>query len=161
MNSSNLMDELAKEAILLDPRDLQGCGRMLSLLESLNHPKIESEKERLKGYLEAMIMNDLEGNASDVKGHLECRGLILGDKGTIHAIPELKGTLAGIDLSHEAAVGKIAEEEVEYLMARGLTRTEAAATIVRGFLRVDIEGLPPLLATELNRAIADSEKDVM
>jgi len=75
----------------------------------------------------------IEGNAPDVKGHLECRGLILQGKGAIHAIPELKGTLAGIDLSHEAAVGKIAEEEVEYLMARGLTRTEATATIVRGF----------------------------
>ena len=103
----------------------------------------------------------IEGNAPEVKGHLECRGLILGEQGIIHAIPELKGNLAGIDLSHEAAVGKIAEEEVEYLMARGLTRDEATATIVRGFLRVDIEGLPPLLADELNRAVAASEKEVM
>jgi len=103
----------------------------------------------------------IEGNAPDVKGHLECRGLILKEKGMIHAIPELKGNLAGIDLSHEAAVGKIAEEEVEYLMARGLTRDEATATIVRGFLRVDIEGLPPLLDAELRRAVAASEKDVM
>jgi len=103
----------------------------------------------------------IEGNAPDVKGHLECRGLILTGEGTIHAIPELKGTLAGIDLSHEAAVGKIAEEEVEYLMARGLTRNEATATIVRGFLKVDIEGLPPLLSAELQRAIEASEKDLM
>jgi Fe-S cluster assembly scaffold protein SufB len=103
----------------------------------------------------------IEGNAPDVKGHLECRGLILMGEGTIHAIPELKGTLAGIDLSHEAAVGRIAEEEVEYLMARGLTRNEATATIVRGFLRVDIEGLPPLLTAELQRAIEASEKDLM
>jgi len=103
----------------------------------------------------------IEGNAPDVKGHLECRGLILMGEGIIHAIPELKGTLAGIDLSHEAAVGKIAEEEVEYLMARGLTRSEATATIVRGFLRVDIEGLPPLLGAELQRAIETSEKDLM
>jgi Fe-S cluster assembly scaffold protein SufB len=103
----------------------------------------------------------IEGNAPEVKGHLECRGLILEEKGTIHAIPELKGTLSGIDLSHEAAVGKIAEEEVEYLMARGLTRAEATATIVRGFLRVDIEGLPPMLSTELQRAIEASEKDLM
>ncbi len=103
----------------------------------------------------------IEGNAPDVKGHLECRGLILHEKGMIHAIPELKGTLAGIDLSHEAAVGKIAEEEVEYLMARGLTRTEATATIVRGFLRVDIEGLPALLSAELQRAVEASEKEVM
>jgi Fe-S cluster assembly scaffold protein SufB len=46
-------------------------------------------------------------------------------------------------------------------MARGLTRSEATATIVRGFLRVDIEGLPPLLSAELQRAIATSEKDLM
>jgi len=103
----------------------------------------------------------IEGNALDVKGHLECRGLILMGEGIIHAIPELKGTLAGIDLSHEAAVGKIAEEEVEYLMARGLTRNEATATIVRGFLRVDIEGLPPVLGAELQRAVEASEKDLM
>ena len=103
----------------------------------------------------------IEGNAPDVKGHLECRGLILTGEGIIHAIPELKGTLAGIDLSHEAAIGKIAEEEIEYLMARGLTRSEATATIVRGFLRVDIEGLPPLLSAELQRAIEASEKDIM
>jgi len=103
----------------------------------------------------------IEGNQPEVKGHLECRGLILAGDGIIHAIPELKGTIAGIDLSHEAAVGKIAEEEVEYLMARGLTQTEAAATIVRGFLRVDIEGLPPMLNAELRRAVEASEKDLM
>jgi len=103
----------------------------------------------------------IEGNAPDVKGHLECRGLILQGEGVIHAIPELKGNLTGIDLSHEAAVGKIAEEEVEYLMARGLTRNEATATIVRGFLRVDIEGLPPLLSAELQQAVEAREKDLM
>ena len=103
----------------------------------------------------------IEGDAPEVKGHLECRGLILHSEGTIHAVPELKGNLAGIDLSHEAAVGKIAEEEVEYLMARGLTRTEATATIVRGFLRVDIKGLPPMLGAEIERAVETSEKELM
>jgi len=103
----------------------------------------------------------IEGNAPEVKGHLECHGLILQGGGKIHAIPELKGTLAGIDLYHEAAVGKIAEEEVEYLMARGLTRVEATATIVRGFLRVDIEGLPPMLDAELQRVVEASEKEAM
>jgi hypothetical protein len=102
----------------------------------------------------------IEGNAPEVKGHLECNGLILLGEGIIHAIPELKGTLAGIDLSHEAAVGKIAEEELEYLMARGLTRDEATATIVRGFLRVDIEGLPPELAAELRQAVEVSQEEL-
>jgi len=46
-------------------------------------------------------------------------------------------------------------------MARGLTRTEATATIVRGFLRVDIKGLPPMLGAEIERAVEASEKEVM
>jgi uncharacterized protein len=103
----------------------------------------------------------IEGNAPDVKGHLECRGLVLQEEGVIHAIPELKGNITGVDLSHEAAVGKIAEEEIEYLMARGLTRNEATATIVRGFLRVNIEGLPPELSAALSRTLEESEKDIM
>jgi len=103
---------------------------------------------------------DIQANVPEVKGHLECSGLILGDTGTIHAIPELVGHVAGVDLSHEAAVGKIAEEEVEYLMARGLTSDEATAMIVRGFLKVDIEGLPLELEAEIKRAIEESANEL-
>lgn len=103
----------------------------------------------------------LSGQAAECKGHLECRGLILGDKGTIHAIPELEGTVSGVDLSHEAAVGKIAEEEIEYFMARGLSRDQAVSTIVRGFLSVDIEGLPPDLAAQIQHATDLSQQDAM
>ena len=69
--------------------------------------------------------------------------------------------MPGVDLSHEAAVGKIAEEEVEYLMARGLTRDEATAAIIRGFLKVDIEGLPKMLNDELRKAVEASEKEAL
>lgn len=103
----------------------------------------------------------LVGQVAGAKGHLECRGLILSPEGTIHAIPELDATVADVELSHEAAVGKIAEEEVEYLMARGLSRDEAVAAIVRGFLRVDIEGLPSQLEDELRRAVEMSERDLL
>lgn len=103
----------------------------------------------------------LVGQVPDVKGHLECRGLILSEEGNIRAIPELDGQVAGVDLSHEAAVGKIAEEEVEYLMARGLSRSQAVAVIVRGFLSVDIKGLPPQIEAQLQRAIELSEKEIL
>lgn len=97
------------------------------------------------------------GEAPDVKGHLECRGLILADTGSILAIPELEGKVAGVDLSHEAAVGKIAEEELEYLMARGLTRDEATSTIVKGFVSVPVAGLPPFLAEQIRQAIQSAD----
>ena len=43
-------------------------------------------------------------------------------------------------------------------MSRGLSRDEATAMIVRGFLKVEIEGLPPMLEAELKKAIEDSEE---
>jgi len=101
------------------------------------------------------------GQVANVKGHLECNGLILAPQGTIRAIPELDAHVADVELSHEAAVGKIAEEEVEYLMSRGLSHNEAVSTIVRGFLSVDIEGLPPQLEAELQRAVEMSDQDFM
>ncbi len=100
----------------------------------------------------------LIGQAPEIKAHLECRGLILSPNGIIYAIPELEGQVAGVDMSHEAAVGKIAAEEVEYLMARGLDEDEAISTIVRGFLKVKIEGLPPALEEEMERAIQETGK---
>lgn len=87
------------------------------------------------------------------KGHLECKGLILG-AGHIHAIPELDTTVDGVELTHEAAVGKIAQEEIEYLMARGMDEDEATSTIVRGFLNVDIMGLPAALQKSVQDQIS-------
>jgi Fe-S cluster assembly scaffold protein SufB len=103
---------------------------------------------------------ELVGNVPGVKAHLECRGLIIKG-GSIHAIPELKGTVDGVEMSHEAAVGKIAQEEILYLMSRGLSEDEAVAAIVRGFLNVDIPGLPPQLKAEIERAVELSRKEVM
>jgi Fe-S cluster assembly scaffold protein SufB len=101
------------------------------------------------------------GEVPGVKGHLECRGLILENSGMIHAIPELEGKVEGVDLSHEAAVGKIAEEEIQYLMARGLSSDEAISVIVRGFLDVDIHGIPDQLKAEIRRIIRLGEKQIL
>jgi len=78
---------------------------------------------------------DLVGRVAGIKAHLECKGLILND-GLMQAIPELTGHVPGVEMSHEAAVGKIDQHEIEYLMARGLDEDEAISTIVRGFLNV-------------------------
>jgi Fe-S cluster assembly scaffold protein SufB len=74
--------------------------------------------------------------------------------GRVHAIPELDSCRDGVELSHEAAVGKIAQEEIEYLMARGLDEDEATSTIVRGFLNVDIMGLPAPLKKAMDEQIS-------
>lgn len=102
----------------------------------------------------------LIGEVPGVKAHLECKGLILKG-GHIHAIPELEGHAEGVEMSHEAAVGKIAQEEIMYLMSRGLTEDEAVSTIIQGFLNLDIPDLPPQLKAEIDKAIEASDKDAM
>lgn len=103
---------------------------------------------------------DLVGKVAGIKAHLECKGLILND-GLMQAIPELTGHVPGVEMSHEAAVGKIDQQEIEYLMARGLDEEEAISTIVRGFLNVDIEGLPAGLKKKLDRTVSETQKDMM
>ena len=103
---------------------------------------------------------ELVGKVAGIKAHLECHGLILND-GLMQAIPELSGYVPGVEMSHEAAVGKIDQQEIEYLMARGLDEEEAISTIVRGFLNVDIEGLPTDLKKKLDEAISETQKEMM
>lgn len=98
----------------------------------------------------------IQGKTAGTRGHLECKGLILKD-GMIYAIPEIEGLVVGTELSHEAAVGKLARDEIEYLMARGLDEEVATATIIRGFLDVKIAGLPPALQHQIDTAIDTAE----
>ncbi|MGB3906866.1 MAG: SufD family Fe-S cluster assembly protein [Methanomethylovorans sp.] len=97
---------------------------------------------------------EMIGNANGVKGHLECHGLVLSSEGTQRAIPILEANVEDIELSHEAAVGRIAREQIEYLMARGLTEEEAVGMIVRGFLDVGIQGIPDELKASIDETIA-------
>lgn len=103
---------------------------------------------------------NMTGKAEGVKAHLECKGLILKD-GIMHAIPELDARVPGVEMSHEAAVGRIDRREIEYLQSRGLDEDEAISTIVRGFLNVDIEGLPSSLAAKLDKVVTETQKDAI
>jgi Fe-S cluster assembly scaffold protein SufB len=83
----------------------------------------------------------LVANTPNAKAHLECSGLLLSENANISAVPELVANKTA-ELSHEAAVGRIADKELTYLMARGLSKEEATSTIIRGFLDTKILGLP-------------------
>lgn len=73
------------------------------------------------------------GNA-ECKGHTECDSIIM-DNGKILAVPALEANDVDAALVHEAAIGKIAGEQIEKLMTLGLTEAEAEQEIINGFLR--------------------------
>lgn len=67
-------------------------------------------------------------------GHSACDAIIM-DEGVVSAIPELTASHVDAALIHEAAIGKIAGEQLTKLMTLGLTEAEAEAKIIEGFLR--------------------------
>jgi Fe-S cluster assembly scaffold protein SufB len=106
-------------------------------------------RENAKVIVRAMM----EGNNPDCKGHLECRGLIIDENSLVQSIPELIARKRGVEITHEAAVGKISEKEIEYLMTRKVPRDQAISMIIRGFMDVSIMGLPKALGDEVNRIV--------
>jgi len=75
----------------------------------------------------------IEGNAP-CSGHTECDSIIMGDA-RILAVPQLAANHVDAALIHEAAIGKIAGEQIIKLMTLGLTEEEAEAEIINGFLK--------------------------
>lgn len=95
----------------------------------------------------------LIGNARNCHAHVDCAGMLLdpGDEGHIISVPGLKALHPEAHMSHEASIGKIAPEQVEYLMCRGMDESEAISMIIRGFFDADFE----YLGSELDSRIAE------
>ncbi len=87
------------------------------------------------------------------RGHVECLGLLLSSNAEIHSIPTLTSKKPEALLSHEAAIGMIAQDEIEYLMSKGFTEGEAKSIIVRGFMNVEVRGLPLTVMMEIDRLL--------
>ncbi len=77
--------------------------------------------------------SNVEGN-TECYGHVECDAIIM-DNGTVKAVPEILANDVDARLIHEAAIGKIAGEQLTKLMTLGLSEKEAEAKIVSGFLK--------------------------
>lgn len=77
------------------------------------------------------------------RAHVDCSGMLLnpGKDGFILSTPGVQAFHPEAELSHEASIGKIAPEQVEYLQSRGIEEHDAISMIIRGFLDADIEGL--------------------
>lgn len=94
----------------------------------------------------------LIGNAP-CKAHIDCSGMLLDEtgQGYIQSRPGLESHHPDARMSHEASIGKLAPEQVEYLMSRGMEEREAISLLIRGFLGADVEGL----GAELDARVAE------
>lgn len=92
--------------------------------------------------------------AHHVKARVQCDALILDAHSRSDTYPTVDVREDQVDIGHEASVSKISDEQLLYVMSRGLTQAQASTMIVNGFIDSFVQYLPMEYAVEINRLIA-------
>jgi Fe-S cluster assembly protein SufB len=95
----------------------------------------------------------IKAEAPKTKGHISCDALLMSDRAVMETYPGLVSRVDDAELSHEAAIGKIREEELFYLMSRGLSEEKATQLIVKGFLEPMLKDIPMEFLVEIRKII--------
>ena len=90
----------------------------------------------------------------NIKAKVECDALLLDKYSRSDTYPTIQIDAKDVDIGHEASVSNINEEQLFYLMSRGLSEQAARAMIVNGFIDAFVKELPMEYAVEINRLIA-------
>jgi Fe-S cluster assembly protein SufB len=117
-----------------------------SLITSKSISK-DSGRASYRGLLE--VAKGAHGSKSKVV----CDALIIDEASRSDTYPYIRIDESNVDIGHEATVSKLGEEQLFYLMSRGLSESEASAMIVSGFVEPIVKELPLEYAVELNRLI--------
>ena len=91
--------------------------------------------------------------AEDVRSNAVCDALLLDPQSRSDTYPYIEIDADDVNIGHEASVSKVGEEQLFYLMSRGLTQEEATTMVVSGFIEPLVKELPMEYAVEMNRLI--------
>ncbi len=91
--------------------------------------------------------------ADDVRSNVVCDALLLDEESRSDTYPYIEIDEEDVTIGHEASVSKVGEEQLFYLMSRGLTEEEATSMVVSGFIEPLVKELPMEYAIEMNRLI--------
>jgi Fe-S cluster assembly protein SufB len=95
----------------------------------------------------------VEKGAHNAKSTVVCDALLLDEQSRTDTYPYIEIEEEDVETAHEATVTKVGEEQLFYLMSRGLSEADATSMIVRGFIEPIAKELPLEYAVELNRLI--------
>ena len=123
---------IIKEKVMTHGRQLAKSDFTVDLNGEDCHTNVIS-RSVARGQSRQIFLARINGNAA-CYGHSECDAIIM-DEGVVSAIPEVTANCLDAQLVHEAAIGKIAGEQLTKLMTLGLTEKEAEEQIVNGFLK--------------------------
>ncbi len=128
-------------------------AKMIHLAPHTSSTIISKSLSRLGGKVNYRGLVSMGKNADFSKAKVECDTLILDDISSSDTIPSNIMLNDTSTIEHEATVSKISEEQLFYLMSRGLSKDEASQMIVLGFIEPFTKELPMEYAVELNQLL--------
>lgn len=153
-----LMEEGAKGscitiAVARENQIMDSGSKMIHLAPNTSSSIVSKSVSRCGGKVNYRGMVQHGKNATNAKSKVECDTLILDDISTSDTVPTNWMMNNESIIEHEATVSKVSDEQLFYLMSRGLTKKEAMEMIVMGFIEPFARELPMEYAVELNQLI--------
>ena len=131
--------KLSDNATLITKEIIMTAGNQVAAtdfkvdLNGKNSKTTISSRSVAKGKSKQIFTSVINGN-NECVGHSECDAIIM-DQAVVKAVPDVTANHVDASLIHEAAIGKIAKDQIIKLMTLGLTKEEAEQEIINGFLR--------------------------
>ncbi len=145
--------EVLSIAIAGDGQTQDSGGKIYHLAPNTTSKIISKSVSKGTGVASYRGLLYISRDAANVKSAVRCDALLLDEKAKTNTYPYMQVYRDDAHISHEAAVGKIGEEELFYLMSRGMSEEDAVATIVLGFIDSLAKVLPLEYSLELKRLI--------
>ena len=128
-------------------------GKVVHMAPNTTSRIISKSLSRAGGRASYRGLLKVHEGASGSRSNVVCDALLLDDKSRSDTYPYIEIDEEDVNIGHEASVSKIGEEQLFYMMSRGLTEEMASTMIVNGFIEPLVKELPMEYAVEMNRLI--------
>lgn len=153
--------EVLSIALAGDGQTQDSGGKIYHLAPNTTSKIISKSVSKGSGVTSFRGLLHVAKNAANVKSHVSCDALLLDENAKTNTFPYNEINRSDAMISHEAKVGKISDDEIFYLMSRGISEDDATAMIVLGFIDDLTKVLPVEYSLELKRLIKlDTSKGV-
>ncbi len=153
--------EVLSIAIAGDGQIQDSGGKIYHLASNTTSKIISKSVSKGTGVTSFRGLMHVAKNAANAKAHVSCDALLLDDKAKTNTYPYNQINRSDAVISHEAKVGKISDDDIFYLMSRGISEDDAVAMIVLGFIDDLTKVLPLEYSLELKRLIKlDTSKGI-
>jgi Fe-S cluster assembly protein SufB len=129
-------------------------GKAIHLAKDTTSKIISRSVSKDGGHTAYRGMLHIAKGATGVKSSVRCDALLIDEKSTTATYPYMEIQEDDATVTHEASVGKVGEEQLFYLMARGISENDALSMVVNGFLEPFTRELPMAYAVEFNRLMS-------